>query len=205
MARWVFVIVIGLAAACGGEPEPVPELACGTAGNLLDLGRAEELADVAACTSLLGGLRFGDTSFAVIDGLDHVHTIAQGLNFFRNVRLVEISALGRLETVGGDLFVHHNDALLDLAFAQLERVAGELYLSNNNLLESLAGFAHLREVGALRIVNNAQLRSLADLPDLVVHGDLVIEGNPALARADAETFAARCTVSGTIVIADNAR
>lgn len=202
MTRWV--IVIGVAAACGGDPAPVPERACGTAGNDLDLHGDEALADAATCTSLRGGLRFGDTPFEVIDGFDHVHTIAERLNFFRNLQLVEISALGRLEAVGGDLLIHHNYILPEIAFPRLARVGGELLFASNRVVETLTGFAQLREVGVLRIVNNDGLRSLADLPALVVHGDLVIEGNPALARADAEAFAARCTVAGTITIADNA-
>lgn len=165
-------------AACGGGSGS--DVVCGAPDELFDIAIESDLDELANCTTIAGSLRFGDTQFAAIDGLESLRVIEGTLNLFRNPSLVDLGGLANLERVGGELLVHFNDSL---ASPQLTRV---------------------RECGELFVASNASITELGLDALATVSGDLSILANPVLSQADAEAFAAQLEVGGAIDVSGNA-
>jgi hypothetical protein len=154
---------------------------CGEMDNYINIGGDEDIDAIAHCTDLLGTLRFGDTIFEDIDGLERLRTIDEYLILFRNRQLVSIDGLVGLERVGGVVSIRYNAAL-----------------------PTLVGLGALASVGGLEVQGNDVLTSLDGLSSLeVVHGDLDISRNPQLSQSEAEAFAARLDVAGEVIVQGN--
>jgi hypothetical protein len=150
------VLFLGALAACGGGQ--FEERECGQPGELFDIAFASDIDELAGCTTLAGSLRFGDSQFTEIDGLESMRVIEGTVNFFRNPNLVDLSGLRNLEVVGEHLFVHHNDALTTLSgLPRLRRVRGDLTIISNSSLPQLdaEAFADELEVsGEVNVLGN---------------------------------------------------
>ncbi len=154
---------------------------CGEMDNYINIGGDEDIDAIAHCTDLLGTLRFGDTIFEDIDGLERLRTIDEYLILFRNRQLVSIDGLVGLERVGGVVSIRYNAAL-----------------------PTLVGLGALASVGGIEVQGNDVLTSLEGLSSLqVVHGDLNISRNPQLSQSEAEAFAARLEVAGEVIVQGN--
>jgi len=189
-----------------GEPDSqVSMQSCGKVDQNHSVSRPEDLKDLENCTRFLGSLRFGDTGLSEVDGLENLRFIDGRLNFFRNSNLVSIDGLMNLETVGGAVFIHHNRSLPNLSgLKSLGDVGDELFISANDSLETLAGLENVQSMEKLRLIYNQALMSLDGLSGLkTVRGDLTIKDNPELSQAEAEAFAARIDVAGSIEVSGN--
>lgn len=198
-------LVVGCAGSSPAPPSPPPEKICGTAGVELTFNLAEDVASLAGCTHYLGSLRFGDSLFANVDGLESLREIDGQLNFFRNPNLVSLAGLRGLQRVGGNLLFNVNPKLADFqGLGALREVGGQLTLSGGTALVSLRGLEALRRVGRLIVSSNPVLGSLDGLAKLErVEGDLTITSNDSLSQAAAEKFAAGRVVLGVVLVSDN--
>ncbi len=101
----------------------------------------------------------------------------------KNLTLTDITALGNLTSVGGDLQININDALNSLSGLEgLSSIEGELSITNNEILSDLSGLENLRIIGGgLDIIHNDSLISLSGLENLTsIGGGLKISSNDVL-------------------------
>ncbi len=97
--------------------------------------------------------------------------------------LTEITGLGCLGEVSGNLVIAGNSALTSLqGLASIDRVGGKLYLENNDSLVDLRGLEGVDSLGYhLEVLTNAALESLDGLESLThMDGVMHIYGNPSL-------------------------
>jgi hypothetical protein len=151
--------VVFLFAACGGQGVPeqpapgrpaAPDCPAGDVVVRVD----EEAAALAGCAAITGDLVIGP-SFA----------------------LSSVTALERIEEVGGSLEIASNAALAGVFLPGLRRVAGSVTIESNLQAETVS-LHHLIDVG----------------------GDLVVEGNRSLVRLDLSALA---TVRGRLQVSDH--
>jgi len=187
------LVVLWAVSACGDDvrapadaaarTDATATVACGEPDDIVTLPYAAE--QLAGCTSFRGGVHVPDASaLDTLDPLRDIERIDGRLTFFRNHALSDLRGLERLEGIGGPFSIRVDDS------------AGRF--------TSLDGLDALREVGSLELAGNPALASLTGLASLeVVHGDVVIEDNPSLARSEIDALLARVRVEGEVSAADN--
>jgi hypothetical protein len=186
------LVVLWAVSACGDDvrapadaaarTDAAATVACGEPDDIVTLPYAAE--QLAGCTSFRGGVHVPDASaLDTLDPLRDIERIDGRLTFFRNHALSDLRGLERLQIIGG-LFA--------------------ITVDDNGRFTSLDGLDSLREVGSLELAGNPALASLTGLASLeVVHGDVVIEDNPSLARSEIDALLARVRVEGEVSAADN--
>ena len=186
------LVVLWAVSACGDDvrapadaaarTDATATVACGEPDDIVTLPYAAE--QLAGCTSFRGGVHVPDASaLDTLDPLRDIERIDGRLTFFRNHALSDLRGLERLQIIGG-LFA--------------------ITVDDNGRFTSLDGLDSLREVGSLELAGNPALASLTGLASLeVVHGDVVIEDNPSLARSEIDALLARVRVEGEVSAADN--
>jgi hypothetical protein len=152
----------------GSPAAPLDDVALGRLGNVRVIRGSLTIEGVAA-KGLEGLARLGEVEGDVhITACHHLETLA---------------GLAALETVGHDLIVRENDALVALATPALKTIASGLLVQANSALESLAGLDAVAELGnTARVVGNNALLDLDGLDGLrlIGPGGLVIADNQRL-------------------------
>lgn len=103
------------------------------------------------------------------------------------LRAERVDIFSSLRTVGGELFVTHNETLKTLGdFRLLREIGGQLFVFANPALENLDGLEELQTVGGeARIEQNISLKNVDGLRSLEsVAERLGFSGNPALINLD---------------------
>lgn len=111
---------------------------------------------------------------------------------------LDLSPLGRLEAIDGDLRVGPSVGLSELALPRLETVTGTLRVGGNGDLHRVL-LPRLARAGRVEIEGNAALTNLS-LPGLAATDALIIADDPALEIIDVARLAA---VGDELVIANN--
>ena len=171
----------------------------------------------------LGTFTVGNTLWMVqneslesVEGLDGLVQVPENLVFADLPRLSTVGALGKLQTVGGELRIGSCPLLIDLVgLDALTQVGGSLEIGDqrswpgwgggNAGLVSLDGLGGLQAVGSdLWIRDDAVLVDISALGALTaVGGDLGIMDNPSLLTTDADELAGRVSVVGTVYVSGN--
>ncbi|MFQ5536470.1 MAG: Ig-like domain-containing protein [Gemmatimonadota bacterium] len=155
---------------------------------------------------ITGSLFVESTALTDLTGLESLLEVGGGVFVRFNANLSDVSALGQmgnvegdvifegnpalatpaglpaalLEHVGGSVRILDNDALTTLdMFGNLVSVEGDVEVTGNLLLQDLDGLSGLEFIGGSLILReNAALSSLGNLPALMAlpGGDLIIEG-----------------------------
>jgi hypothetical protein len=150
-----------------------------------------------------------------LKGIENLKTIGGNVNILRNTVLEYLSesddfGLGALESIGGELWIYRNDALMSIdGLKRIQAIPYGLIIEENNslidisdlrgvesvgyldivgnpVLNNLSGLHNLTEVGGrMNISNNENLNSISQLKNLRSIGSyLVIDNNDALASLD---------------------
>ncbi|RMH15860.1 MAG: hypothetical protein D6701_09625 [Gemmatimonadetes bacterium] len=130
---------------------------------------------------ITGDLNVNFTPLADLDGLDFLETVEGTVSIQGNGSLLDLDALARLDSIGGDLTVFDND-LLDPPFgssASLRAVGGSVLIDDNDGLRNLDLFGNVQVIGGdLTIRFNSALENLDGLTSLTqIGGDLIVEFN----------------------------
>jgi hypothetical protein len=168
--------IVILLAGCASEPlETGPE--CGTATDIATLPYENEKVD--GCGVWLGAIHLADPSDAdALQPLRNLTRVDGRLSIFRNHGIEDLGFLSRLEVIGGELSITHDQP--------------------DGNLTSLDGLDSLREIGGLRLAVNFDLADLRGLARLeIVDGDVEIDANEALPHAEIDWLLGRIQVSGT--------
>ncbi len=140
----------------------------------------------------IGGdlLVYGNQALESMNGLDGLEQVQGSLSIgifepiqSGNAELKSLSGLGKLGSIGSDMFVQYNDKLANLdGLANLTSIGGSLFVFENAVLDNLDGFASLEHVGMdVRLGYNDSLVSLDGLSGLTeVPGELAIGSIPKL-------------------------
>ncbi len=125
-----------------------------------------------------------------------------------NELLNDLTALGKLKSIGGSLRVINCESLTNLdGLEGITAVGGSLQISNNNLLSGFNGLQNLTNLGGnLLVCGNQSLTSLCTLNnDLSIGGKLWITSNYQLSTCHAESICQYLSnPSDTVVIMYNA-
>jgi hypothetical protein len=116
-------------------------------------------------------------------GLESINTIGGDLEIDQNDALIHLFGLKSLNAIGGGLSIAQNDALTNLIGLEgLTSIGGGLGISGNDALTSMIGLESLNTIaGDLRISHNDALTSMIGLESLnTIAGELRISGNAAL-------------------------
>jgi len=110
-----------------------------------------------------------------------VNTVGDDLFIASNTALIDLD-LQDLTIVGGGLFIWDNDVLADTpGLRNVRAIGGALHVTNNRSLERLT-LGAVSGVGTVRISSNPRLSDLAGLANLeLIQGDLIIASNDSLA------------------------
>jgi hypothetical protein len=136
-------------------------------------------------------------------------TIGGDLTIGYNDALVSIASFHSLTTIDGDFFLVHNPDLTSLAgLSTLSSVGGQLSISDHEDLTDFGGLQNLTSVGALYVWYNDALTSLDGLTNLTSIGDffgcsVVFEHNYGLCQTRVEAFVAGLSASGSVEVNDN--
>jgi len=144
------------------------------------------IANYPNCTEINGNLKIGSIAFGIYSNID------------------DISGLGSIDRITGDLLIVNNNSLTDIqGLSQLSHVEGNLHVFYNDNLTNLTGFGNLQTVnGSLRFLSNTGLTTIGSMQDLIsVGADMEIAQNTTLANLNA--FSKLTTVGGYLSIWDN--
>jgi len=171
--------VIDLAIACGG-------VACLTYGNY-DFQSQADIDNFQAafpyCTELQGKVTINGNDIMDLSGLGVVTSIGGDLGIGGNSALTSLTGMENLTSIGGELRIGNNSALTSLTgMENLISIGGDFLFFNNNSLTSLIGLGNLISIGDnLSINSNNALNSLTGIESLTsIGGDLYIYDNIAL-------------------------
>ena len=208
-----------------GDFSSVPTTCWTLSGKLTLTGSAvSSLAKLGPLQSV-GALEIGNTMLTKIDAAQAI-AVAGDVSIHDNEALADVSSLAPATTLN-DVTVENNAALADLAklstvtlitgavsiqnnaklatidLSQVTRIEGAFTIASNTAATTV-NLAALQSVGPLTIKNNGALTSLGSFAALqFVHGDLVIDSNPVLAKlSDAMTSTIQA-VDASITITNN--
>lgn len=132
-----------------------------------------------------------------------------------NPSLVDISALGALGSIQGDLYIVGNDQLVDLTgVGQLDSIHGDLTIIDNQMLENLDGVEGLQFVDGLLIgatgpwgADTSFIEPLYDISgvnDVSIGHRIVIVNNEMLSECSIKPVCQNLVNEGFIYISSNA-
>ena len=130
-------------------------------------------------TSIGGELMVhGNTSINSLDGMDNVVSM-DGLSIYNNAVLSDLSALGNLTSIPGNLSIGQSLSLVNLSgLENLTSIGGYLTISGNNGLSDLSGLDGLTSIGGnLNLVGNQFLSNLQGFENLISIGGRLSIGN----------------------------
>lgn len=116
-----------------------------------------------SCSQLPGALIIQEESPGAIQslaGLRQVLSVGGDLIIRGNAALLHLNGLENISSIGGHLRIEHNDGLLTLeALGQVRSIKGELCLVNNRMLRTLNGLERIdpNSITTLRIEDSPQL------------------------------------------------
>ncbi len=147
----------------------------------------QDQVDVFTCTSTPYKLSVSGAGITNLNGLASLTSVGTDLSVSNNVALVDIGGLRHLVSTGYRLAII-NDALLANVdgLAGLHHVGTDLAIQNDPMLSSLAGLDSLVSTGnQLWIGNCSALSAVTGLGSLVSVGtDLILQANAALVSID---------------------
>lgn len=166
-------------------------------GALADLRMDDtdtETSDFKRLRAIKGSLRVArNNRLAIIQGFNRLEAVGGDIMIQVNPVLSSAAGFSSLRVVDGSLVISGNKQIADISFPVLERVGGDVVIDRCNNLRSLDGLSRLRIVGGdLIITHNIHLAALGGhygkavskaTPTLAikrVHGQIIIDGNPAL-------------------------
>lgn len=127
-------------------------------------------------------------SIVSLDGLDGLKLIENSCEIF-SVNINNFNGLESLDSIGGDLYIHHNFYLNDFTgLNNLSFLNGDLSITHNSCT-SLDGFEQLETIaGDLRIEDNQALISLSGLSNISSEGieNLSIFENSSLTESESQ-------------------
>ncbi|HEY1532584.1 MAG TPA: hypothetical protein VGF76_01155, partial [Polyangiaceae bacterium] len=185
-----------LAGACGTAIAPIGCAGTVTPGtvNITDAASAAAFA-AAGTTCIAGDLNVNNTSLADLTGLGLLQWIGGNVSISGNGSMTSLKGLSGLKTVVGAVNIQSNAKLLDLSgLGSLATVQGSFQIFNNNALPNVDGFSSLVKVyGYLNVQSNSSLLNLSGFPALTeVDGYLQVSSNAA--QLDLKGFAALTSV-----------
>jgi hypothetical protein len=137
------------------------------------------------------------------DNLRCLVEVTGGLFISDTAAVGDLTALARLEVVGGDLHVLRNQSLTSIeGLGRLRQVGGVLWIGENPVLTDTSGLGALESVTQIAISNNEMLGEIRGLSRSVQKLEiLTIRNNPALLDLDALSGLSTDVSSGATLLA----
>jgi len=84
-----------------------------------------------------------------------------------------------LESVGGNIYIHDNDSLMDISFmGNFDTIHGSISIGNNDILPNFNGLEHIKCIeGGAYIANNDMLVTMAGFDSLTTVGEYLTIGH----------------------------
>jgi hypothetical protein len=144
---------------------------------------AADIAALSSYTEITGNLIIEDTILTSLTGLENITTVGGTLFIFHNDAITNLSGLDNLTNLGRNLTITHNPSLTNLTGLEgLTSINLDFYIYDNDALTSLSGLENISSVERnLVILYNASLTNLTGLEGLTsVSEGLYIYDNNAL-------------------------
>ncbi|MEL7427694.1 MAG: hypothetical protein AAFN81_32180, partial [Bacteroidota bacterium] len=165
------------------------------------------------CEKIIANVEIGVSSLSDppsdivnISGLGSIKSIEGDLVIFRNKDLSSLQGLDRLETVGGLLNIEQNPDLGSMkGLNSLASIGGVLDIRNNFALSSLQGLENLSSIGGkLEIKENKSLTSISGLEKLDASSIIALEirGNSQLSQCTIVSVCDFLQIPDKSVVAD---
>ena len=173
-----------------------PNGAVGIHSNASGCNNPVEVAN--ACGFTLSCLPYGNYYFLSQADIDNFQTYypncteLEGSVTIEGDDIANLNGLNIVTTIGGDIMMHHNDALTSLSgLDNVTSIGGKLYIYYNNALTSLSGLENLTSIGGeLRVWGNSVLISLMGIDNIdagsIFH--LTIRENYALFTCEVQSI-----------------
>jgi cysteine-rich repeat protein len=178
----------------------------GVTEGAFTVSRERDLGRLTGCAEVTGDLELSAPEIEGVEPLGRLESVGGDLYIFGNATLASLAGLESLTSVGGNLEIITNQELVSLSgLDNLQEIGGDLYLDNNMLLSDLSALGSLVTIeGSLRIVNSPGLSRLLGLNSLAsVGGDLVVRENEWL--SDLNGLDGLTSVGGILLIYRNPR
>ena len=121
-------------------------------------------------------------------GLDQLTTVGAYLTLYHNFQLTDLSGIGPLTSVGGDLYITFSGDLPHVILPQLASIGGNLELGHGPHVTEIQ-FAALTSVGGSLLIRFEDQLTFLSMPQLgSVGGDFTISDNGLLPTSQAESL-----------------
>lgn len=137
---------------------------------------------LSAVNSIGGNLEISLTLLPDLSGLGALTTVGGDLILYMDRDMTTLTGLENLISVGGTLELNYDDTLTSLeALSNLSQIGATLYIYHCDTLQNLSGLENLDFIGnELRLINNPALTSLNGLENIDSIGGISITLNEAL-------------------------